>query len=257
MKVTVVSHDENKIVLFLEKTKPSIANALRRTFIAEVPIMGMDGVTFYENSSVMPDEYISHRLAMIPLKTDLKAYKDPANCCGGNCASCSVEISIDEAGPKTVYSSDLKTSDPKIKPVSGKIPIIELMPGQRLRLEAKAVLGHGEEHAKWQAGIASYKFFPVLNTNYKKLKDVKAVAAACPVDALKVKAGKLEIDPIKCTHCEECVKAAGDPGALSIGFDRENFVFFGETNGQMNAKEAMLQAVKMVEAKIESMQSQL
>ena len=257
MKVTVVSHDENKITLLLEKSKPAVANALRRTFIAEVPVMGIKDTTFYENSSVMPDEYIAHRLAMVPLKTDTKSYKWTADCSKGDYSLCSVDLSIDEAGPKTVYSSDIKTGDPRIKPVSGKIPIITLMPGQRLRLEAKAVLGKGEEHAKWQVGLAGYKYFPVVKADYRKLKDVKAVAASCPVGALKVKSGKLEVDPVKCTHCGECVQFVDDPDAFSIGFDRDNFVFTAETNGQMTIKEAMLQSVKMIEDKIKSMQSQL
>ena len=257
MDVTVVSHEENKLSLLLEKAEPPIANAIRRTLIAEIPIMGVDDVTFYENTSVMPDEYIAHRLAMIPLKTDLKSYKLPEDCCGGNCSSCSVELVLDEAGPKMVYSSDLKTSDPKIKPVTGKIPIMELSAGQRLRLEAKAVLGKGEDHAKWQAGLAGYKYFPMLKADYRKLKNVKEIANSCPVGALKVKAGKLELNPVKCTNCGECEKFVGDTEAFSIGFDKNNFVFVAETNGQITAKEALLQSIKMIGGKIQSMQSQL
>ncbi len=257
MKVTVVSHSDNKLTLLLEKTKPAVANALRRTFIAEVPVMAVKDVTFYENTSVMPDEYVAHRLAMVPLKTDLKSYKWTEACANGDYSMCSADISIDEAGPKTVYSSDIKTSDPKIKPISGKIPIMKLMPGQRIRLEAKAVLGKGEDHAKWQVGLAGYKYFTTIKADYRKLKDLKAVAASCPVGALKVREGKLELDQVKCTHCNECSHFVNDPNAFKLGFDRTSFVFVAETNGQMTAKEAILQSVKMIEDKIQSMQSQL
>jgi len=256
MEVTVASNDDNKAILLLEKSEPALANAVRRTLLAEIPIMAVDTVTFYENTSVMPDEYVAHRIAMVPFKTDLKAYKRPEDCCSGNCASCSVDLTIDEAGPKMVYSSDIKTSDAKIKPVSGKIPIVELMPGQRLRLEAKAVLGRGEDHAKWKFGVASFKYAPVLKADYRKIKDVKAVADACPVGALAAKAGKLELDEIKCTECLACVQAAG-PDALAIEPDRSRFVFVVETNGQITAKDAVLQATKRITEKIESMQSQL
>jgi len=255
MDVKIVSNEANKAVMLLGKTEPAVANALRRTLLGEIPVMAVEDVTFYENTSVMPDEYVAHRIAMVPLKTDAKAYKNPADCCGGNCTSCSVDLTIDEAGPKMVNSSDIKTSDAKIKPVTGKIPIIELMPGQRLRLEAKAILGKGQNHAKWQVGTAGYKYLPVLKADYRKLKDLKAVAAACPTSALKVKSGKLDLEPMKCTHCEECVKAAGE--GLEIGFDRTGFIFRVETNGQMTAKEAILQGIKMVEERITSMQSQL
>lgn len=257
MEVTVVSHDENELVLYMEKTEPAIANAIRRTALAEVPVMAVDNVTFYENGSVMPDEYIAHRLAMVPVKTDLKAYKMPSECCGGNCSSCSADLTIDESGPRMVYSSDIKTSDAHIKPVSGKIPIIELMAGQRLRLEAKAVLGRGEDHAKWKMGVASYKYFPEIAADYRKLKDVKAIAETCPVGALEAKAGKLEVDPVKCTHCGECVKFVGDPKLFAMGFDRTRFVFRVETNGQMPAKDAVSQAAQKISEKVKSMQSQL
>jgi len=256
MEVTVVSNEDNKAVLLLEKSEPALANAVRRTLLAEIPIMAVDTVTFYENTSVMPDEYVAHRIAMVPFKTDLKAYKRPEDCCGGNCASCSADLTIDEAGPKMVYSSDIKTSDAKIKPVSGKIPIIELMPGQRLRLEAKAILGRGEDHAKWKFGVASFKYAPVLKPDYRKMKDVKAVAEACPVNALTVKSGKLELDEVKCTECLACVQTAG-ADALAIEPDRSRFVFVVETNGQLTAKDAIIQATKRITEKIESMQSQL
>ncbi|MFC2174959.1 DNA-directed RNA polymerase subunit D [archaeon] len=255
MNAKVLSHDSTAAVLLLEKTEPAVANALRRVVLGEIPIIGVRDITFYENTSVMPDEYVAHRLALVPLKTDAKAYKSPDNCCGGNCSSCSVDLTIDEAGPKVINSSDIKTSDAKIKPVSGKIPIIELMPGQRLRLEAKAVLGQGEAHAKWQAGVAGYKYVPIVKADYRKIKDVKAVAAACPNGALKVKGGKLEIDPVKCKHSEECVKAAGE--GLEIDFDRTSFIFRVETNGQVTAKDALLQCIKIVEDRLTSMQSQL
>ena len=257
MDVTVVSHEGNKAVLILEKTEPAVANAMRRTLMAEIPIMAIDEITFYENTAVMPDEYVAHRLAMVPLKTDLKGYKLPGDCCDGNCSSCSVDLTIDEAGPKMVYTSDIKTNDQKVKPVSGKIPIIELRAGQRLRLEAKAILGRGEAHAKWKLGLSSYKFFPVMKVDYRKLKDIKEVAAACPTGALKVKSGKLDLDPVKCTHCEECVRVAGDEAAFSLGFDRTSFVFKVETNGQMTAKDAIIEAIKRMEEKIQGMQSQL
>lgn len=257
MDVTVLSNEDNKTTLLLEKTEPSVANALRRTLLAEIPVMAVDSVTFYENTSVMPDEYIAHRISMIPLKTDYKTYKMPSECCGGNCASCSVNLTIDEAGPKMVYSSDMKTSDSRIKPVSGKIPIIELAAGQRLRIESKAILGRGEDHAKWKFGLASYKYVPELQKDNRKIKNAKAIAAVCPTQALQVKNDKLELDPEKCTECLECVKFVGDETTLSIKPNRTKFIFRVETNGQMTAKDAILEATKRLSWKVNSMQSQL
>ena len=48
----------------------SIANAFRRILMAEIPTMAIEKVYIYNNTSVMHDEILAHRLGLIPIAVD-------------------------------------------------------------------------------------------------------------------------------------------------------------------------------------------
>jgi DNA-directed RNA polymerase I and III subunit RPAC1 len=52
----------------------SLANALRRILIAEVPTMAIEQVYIQDNSSIIQDEVLAHRLGLIPIKADPRAF---------------------------------------------------------------------------------------------------------------------------------------------------------------------------------------
>jgi DNA-directed RNA polymerase subunit D len=123
--------------------------------------MAIDAIVILENSSVLYDEILAHRLGMIPLRTDLERYVLPEKCDCGNplgCQKCRVLIVLDAVAtdkPRTVLSGDLVSEDREIRPVSPNIPIVKLAPGQSVKLEAYARLGRAKEHAKWQPATTS------------------------------------------------------------------------------------------------------
>ncbi len=66
-QIEILELKEDSISFLLTKTDTSVANALRRIMIAEVPTMAIDLVEFENNTSVLHDEFLAHRLGLIPL----------------------------------------------------------------------------------------------------------------------------------------------------------------------------------------------
>ena len=67
-KIKILSIAPHHISFILSETDTSMANAIRRIMIAEVPTLAVDLVEYSENSSVLNDEYIAHRLGLIPIR---------------------------------------------------------------------------------------------------------------------------------------------------------------------------------------------
>lgn len=146
MKVSIEKEKANRVEFSVDGITVPFANAIRRYVMSHVPVLAIEHVTFYDNTSWIFDEYIAHRLGMLPITTPAKL---PDNV--------EINFSIDETGPKVVYSKDIKSSDKEIHAAREKIPILTLNENQHLRLEARVVKGIGTKHAKFQSGLASYE----------------------------------------------------------------------------------------------------
>jgi DNA-directed RNA polymerase subunit D len=159
--IKILEKDDNRVVLEFNNIPRQYVNALRRLSISEVPTFAIDDVVMLENSSVMHDEAVAHRLGLVPLRTDLQRFVLPNLCeCKSTlgCTKCRVLLVLDsEANDKTkvVTSAELVSEDDIVKPISKEIPIIVLAPGQKLKFEAYARLGLGKDHAKWQPTSAA------------------------------------------------------------------------------------------------------
>ncbi|MFL6323525.1 MAG: DNA-directed RNA polymerase subunit D [Nitrososphaeraceae archaeon] len=157
----VVQKQDQRIIIKFNNVPRQYVNAIRRLSISEVPTLAIDDVVILDNSSVMHDEAIAHRLGLIPLRTDLSRFVMPHDCdCKSTlgCSKCRVLLVLDsEASEKTkvVTSGELLSEDELVKPVSKDVPIIILAPSQKLKFEAYARLGVGKDHAKWQPTSAA------------------------------------------------------------------------------------------------------
>jgi DNA-directed RNA polymerase subunit D len=157
----VINKDDHKISVKLKGVPIQYANALRRVCLNGVPIFAIDTVDIIENSSVLPDEGLAHRLGLIPIKTDLTRFNEPSKCdcqSESGCSNCRVMLVLDSGDSdvtRTILSNELSSEDDSIKPTSDKISIVQLTQGQRIKVECYARLGRGTEHAKWNSANIS------------------------------------------------------------------------------------------------------
>ena len=214
---------------------PKVANVVRRIAMGDVLTLAIETIHIYENSSVFLDEYIAHRLGLIPIKTS-KGFKR------GDI----VKFSLDKEGPCTVYSGDMISSDKKVEVMDKNIPIIMLKEGQKLRFEAEALMGDANNHAKWQPGLITYQAYP--NIKIDKNKGIsKDAADACPVDILE-KGKKSVANLEKCTLCNACRDASKRSEIEALPAD-DKVIFYVESYGQIPPRDILIQATEMIEAK--------
>ena len=157
----IINQDNQQMSVKLKGIPLQYANALRRVCLNGVPVFAIDTVDIIENSSVLADEGLAHRLGLIPIKTDLSRFNEPSKCdCHSEtgCSNCKVMLVLDSGDSdttRTVLSNELSSEDDSIKPISDKIPIVQLAPGQRIKIECYARLGRGTDHAKWNSSNIS------------------------------------------------------------------------------------------------------
>jgi len=191
-----VTHAEPALVKFeLTGTDSSVANALRRIMMAEVPTMAIEYVNIIENDSVLFDEFLAHRMGLLPLTSHyvgdippdfdkgrgFKEYKD-CNCFDG-CGYCTAQFELDVTNTddkvltithhdiveSKKYTRDNWGEEKEIKPLPFRNPnipeeedkkengviICKLKKDQRLRMICQARKGIPKYHAKWMPTATS------------------------------------------------------------------------------------------------------
>lgn len=192
---------------WITDTDTSVANAIRRTAIAEVPTMAIDLVHMEINTSSLHDEFLAHRLGLIPLtshRVDEFEYTRDCPYCSDHCIHCSVTFALDVQCSTeeaiTVTSQDLVNISAQESPlaasvepvhfsgetnntdtnlsakdgaISNGIVLAKLAKGQQIRLTAIAKKGIGKEHAKWSPVCTiSYKTDPAVQFDLSKLNSL-------------------------------------------------------------------------------------
>jgi len=145
--------------------------------MAEIPTISIDLVDINKNSSVLPDEFLAHRLGLVPLNSkgvmDSLQYTRECENCDDHCEQCSVTLRLNvkcTRGQLKIFARDLIVEDnreddigmPVIRDPEKCGPLIaKIRQGQEIELKCIAKKGIAKEHAKWApTAVVGFEYDP-------------------------------------------------------------------------------------------------
>jgi DNA-directed RNA polymerase subunit D len=289
----------HEIRILISDTNASQVNAIRRALIADVPKLAITRVDFsqgvtqdnkgevVESVNVLPDEVLAHRLAMIPIPTNLDeglVFPDVCQNCvdvvekDKGCPMCQVLYTLSARGPasdaeeefKTVYAGDITTiSDPvfDIRDEHKQIPLTVLAKGQFLEFYAFAVLGRGRDHAKWSpAAAVGFQPQNVATLNKPKKASVLfdlglTTSDGKPIDAKLFGKDKKLTDINHVMDLEKALHQVGPGTGREVDFDdaitlepvANAYVFSFETDGSLDPVTAFNMALEELKTRFDNL----
>jgi len=229
IEVEIQSLSDDEIVFDLVGVDVSIANALRRIMMSEVPTVAVEHVWISANSGIVQDEILAHRLGLVPIKVDPRTLEDvideptdadtltfhldvvyPRNDEEKAAYPTATDVSEGCADKEVgkVFSRHLKwlpQGNQSVKYPEGitavhpDILLAELRPGQRIEFEAHCRKGVGKDHAK---------FSPVATASYRLLPDIDFLQPVTGARAEELVA----MCPLKVFDIEDLGAGAGGGG---------------------------------------------
>ena len=182
MKIKRIYNESNISKYEISQSNTAIVNSLRRVIISEIPTVSIQYIKFIENSTHFFEEFISHRVGLIPLiyNGDINEIRYKKECsCDNECELCRLVINVDLKNEtdnlKYFTSDDLRFNNDKLSVVKYKnpIPICCLNPGENLKLECYAFKNIGKNHSRWCAvsGVSFIKKHnvKVIDGNFSSL----------------------------------------------------------------------------------------
>ncbi len=270
-RVCVLEEERDRLRVLIEGYPLPLVNAVRRMCYIGVPVMAVDYVEVFENNTVLYDEIIAHRLAMVPLTSEeaLEKYGKPEECRDAELgdprcyAVLRLEVETSQGEERVIYSGDLEPQDPDVRPVYPNMPIVIMVPEQKLRLQAYARLGYGSEHAKWMpVSIAAHRYLPVVEFDVEKMSNecMSCIEQAYPWLAERMKdmaRGRLELlEDMNTSALYWCSRRKCSEG-FKLEYDPSRLIFKVEGTGALPARRIVLEAVRAVARKAENLLAEL
>jgi len=196
LKIEVQSLSDNELEFDMVGFDTSVPNAIRRILLSEVPSMAIEKVHLYQNTSIMQDEVLAHRLGLIPLSADPRLFEWKAADAEDEGEAhdtlqyqlqvrCRNDRAAGEMVDSNVYTSHMKwlpmgeqaewLTEKDVLPTESDILINKMRPGHEMDMKLYAVKGIGRDHAKFSpVATAFYRLMPSI----KIIKDVEGEAAS-------------------------------------------------------------------------------
>ena len=290
VKIEILEETDESIKLLLSETDRSMANALRRSLITDVPKMAIDEVRFqlgtkeeegevWETTGPIPDEMVAQRLAMIPIPTihDKFYFQDECPNCKDlveadrGCLECQMIYTCVVFGTEEgrwVTADDLKYLGEESLEIPAEyktIPITKLLKGQMLEFYATAVMGRGKDHTKWSP-VCGVSFSPrrigVMN-NKTKAKilwdmDLKINAKDFDKDGKLTDINKVSTLISELNHVGEGTEVSREfKDAITLEDVPGEFILYFETDGSMTPRTAFLKASEELGGRFGSLEQDL
>eukprot|EP00164_Ancoracysta_twista_P002461 GFYU01003263.1.p1 GENE.GFYU01003263.1~~GFYU01003263.1.p1 ORF type:complete len:348 (-),score=114.09 GFYU01003263.1:194-1237(-) len=283
-KINILTASEEEIVFDLIGVDASVANALRRVLLSEVPTMAIEKVMMADNTSIVQDEVMAHRLGLIPIMADPDLFQyttgdeedrhDHNHLVFTLEARCFKNKETGQLENETVTSGQLvwqpvgqqeeMFKDNPPRPVHADIVITKLRPGQRVEMKLICEKGTGYVHAKWSpVSTAFYRLLPEI----KFTKPVTGALAtelkeACPMNVFDIEdiAGVPTATtkrPRNCSVCRECVRRPAFQPHVKLNRVRDHFIFTVESTGITRPEKLVREALKIFIDKCGKVKKQL
>lgn len=247
LSIKILESNEERVVLQLRGCDASLANALRRILISEVPTVALETIQMWQNTGVVQDEVLAHRLGLIPFRIDPEKlkFRTPSQELGEeNALKVRLHVKCTEADLKPyqksmpVYARDLKWiplserqkqkfADDPPAPVHPDILITKLRPGQEIELVGFLEKGLGKTHAKWSpVATAVYRLEPeFVFTKPIEGEEAKELKELCPMDVFDIEDARgtaYAKYPRRCTTCRACLERF--EGSLQLNKIPDQFI---------------------------------
>ena len=239
MNVKFIEKSKYNYKFFIKNARFDLVNAIKRVIISDVNTYAVDTVRFFKNESVMPDEFLAHRIGLVPIYSE-EVDEDRE-----------ITLYLKKTGGM-VYSGDIIVSNEIEIPLK-HIPLVKLKEGKSIELELVLKVGSGKQHIKWSPALVFYNNMPILKQHKKVGKEVIDL---CPKKLLEFKADKVILkDPYKCDICKYCEVATN--GDLELDLNEEEFVLTIEPFGQLDVKTIIKSANRFLQKELSDLEKEI